>query len=423
MKVLIVGGGGREHALAWKISQSPHLTSLFCAPGNAGIASVATCIDIPADDIRALCDFAAKKHIDLTVVGPEVPLTLGIVDLFESKGLRIFGPSRSGAQLEGSKIFAKNLMREAGIPTASFEVFYDAEQARRFVQTRNAPCVVKADGLAAGKGVFPCRSAQEALEAIDHIMVKKEFGEAGNGIVIEDFMEGEEASFICFTDGSTILPLPSSQDHKRIFDDDQGPNTGGMGAYSPAPVITPEVETRIMHTILHPLLRALSARRIDFKGIIYAGLMIHKGVPQVLEFNVRFGDPETQPILFRLKNDLLELMLATVERRLSSCTIDCDPRPAVCVVMASGGYPGAYTKGHTINGLDALTSLPDTVVFHAGTAYKDNAIVTSGGRVLGVTARADTIQAAIQRAYDAVASISWVGVHYRRDIGRRALGR
>ena len=423
MKVLIIGSGGREHAIAWKISQSQRLSKLFCAPGNAGIASIATCIDIAADDIYSLCDFALKEGIDLTIVGPELPLTLGIADVFQESGLAVFGPSRSGACLEGSKIFAKNLMRDAGIPTADFAVFHDVAAAHHFVQTKGGPCVVKADGLAAGKGVFPCSTADEAHAAIDRIMLHKEFGSAGDSIVIEDFLEGEEASFICFTDGTSILPLPSSQDHKRAFDGDRGPNTGGMGAYSPAPIITPEIEQKIMDIIMQPLLRVLSKNGIEYRGIIYAGLMVQQGMPRVLEFNVRFGDPETQPILFRLQNDLLELMCATVEKRLSSYRIVCDPRPAVCVVMAAGGYPGHYEKGHRIEGLDVAASFPDTFVFHAGTALKEGNFVTAGGRVLGVTARGDSIADAIKHAYTAVSAISWKDVHYRKDIGRRALDR
>lgn len=423
MKVLIIGSGGREHALAWKISQSPRLSKLFCAPGNAGIASIATCIDIAADDIHALRDFAIHEGIDLTVVGPELPLTLGIADVFKESGLAVFGPSRIGARLEGSKIFAKNLMRYAGIPTADFEVFYDPAAAHHFVQTKGCPCVVKADGLAAGKGVFPCNTPDEAHAAIDRIMTQREFGSAGDAIIIEEFLDGEEASFICFTDGTTILPLPSSQDHKRVYDGDCGPNTGGMGAYSPAPIITPEVEQKIMDMIMHPLLHTLSDKGIEYIGIIYAGLMVHEGMPRVLEFNVRFGDPETQPILFRLENDLLDLMCAAVEKRLSSCRIICDPKPAVCVVMAAGGYPGHYEKGHRIEGLDVAASFPDTFVFHAGTTFKEGAIVTAGGRVLGVTARGDSIADAIKRAYTAVSVISWKDVHYRKDIGRKALNR
>ena len=423
MKVLVVGGGGREHALVWKIAQSPKVTKIYCAPGNAGIAGIATCVNIPADDIGGLKKFALDTGIGLTVVGPELPLTLGIVDSFEKDGLRIFGPNAAVARLEGSKQFAKEIMREAGIPTADFAVFTDAGAAKKYILEKQQPLVVKADGLAAGKGVFPCRTADEALIAVDRIITHKEFGDAGAVVVIEDFLEGEEASFICFTDGATVVPLPSSQDHKRIFDNDAGPNTGGMGAYSPAPVVTPEVHKRAMETVMKPLVAAFAAKGIPFKGIIYAGLMIQNGMPRVLEFNMRMGDPETQPILFRLESDLVELMEAAIDGRLAQIDVQCDPRPAVCVVMAAKGYPDTYDKGGAIIGLDDAAQVPDTFVFHAGTAVKDGAIVTSGGRVLGVTARGATIQDAVASAYSAVQRIGWNGVQYRKDIAQRAFGR
>jgi phosphoribosylamine--glycine ligase len=421
MKILIVGGGGRENAIAWKIARNRDVQKLFCAPGNAGIAPFAECVDISPSDINSLKDFALQNSIDLTVVGPEIPLTHGIVDLFEKEGLKIFGPTKEAARLEGSKIFAKNIMQEAGIPTAEFSTFSDPENAKKYIREKNCPLVVKADGLAAGKGVFPCRTADAAFEAVDSIMLKKEFGQAGNLIVIEDFLEGEEASFICFTDGKTVLPLPSSQDHKPIFDGDKGPNTGGMGAYSPAPVITEQIHESVMDNIMHPLIRTLSSRGIIFKGIIYAGLMIHNNIAQVLEFNVRFGDPETQPILFRLESDLVELILAVIEQRLADITIKCDPRPAVCVVMASEGYPGTYTKGHKISGLDLAGKIPNTFVFHAGTALKDGSVVTNGGRVLGVTSTGKTIAEAITTVYTSVKKINWQGVQYRKDIAGKAL--
>ena len=421
MKILIVGGGGRENAIAWKIARNRDVQKLFCAPGNAGIAPFAECVDISPSDINSLKDFALQNSIDLTVVGPEIPLTHGIVDLFEKEGLKIFGPTKEAARLEGSKIFAKNIMQEAGIPTAEFSTFSDPENAIKYIREKNCPLVVKADGLAAGKGVFPCRTADAAFEAVDSIMLKKEFGQAGNLIVIEDFLEGEEASFICFTDGKTVLPLPSSQDHKPIFDGDKGPNTGGMGAYSPAPVITGQIHESVMDNIMHPLIRTLSSRGIIFKGIIYAGLMIHNNIAQVLEFNVRFGDPETQPILFRLESDLVELILAVIEQRLADITIKCDPRPAVCVVMASEGYPGTYTKGHKISGLDLAGKIPNTFVFHAGTALKDGSVVTNGGRVLGVTSTGKTIAEAITTVYTSVKKINWQGVQYRKDIAGKAL--
>ena len=423
MKVLVVGGGGREHALVWKIAQSPKVTKIYCAPGNAGIAGIAACVNIPADDIGGLKKFALDTGIGLTVVGPELPLTMGIVDSFEKDGLRIFGPNAAVARLEGSKQFAKEIMREAGIPTADFAAFTDAGAAKTYILKKQQPLVVKADGLAAGKGVFPCRTADEAVSAVDRILTHKEFGDAGAVVVIEDFLEGEEASFICFTDGITVVPLPSSQDHKRIFDNDAGPNTGGMGAYSPAPVVTPEVHERTMKTVMKPLVAAFAARGIPFKGIIYAGLMIQNGIPRVLEFNMRMGDPETQPILFRLESDLVELMEAAIDGRLAQIDVQCDPRPAVCVVMAAQGYPDKYAKGSAIRGLDDAAQIPDTFVFHAGTALKDGAIVTSGGRVLGVTARGLTIQDAVASAYSAVQRIGWNGVQYRKDIAQRAFGR
>jgi phosphoribosylamine--glycine ligase len=422
MKVLVIGGGGREHALVWKIAQSPKVTDIYCAPGNAGIAQLAACVDIAADDIEGLKKFALDKGIGLTVVGPELPLTIGIVDSFEKAGLRIFGPCAAAARLEGSKKFAKEIMRQAGIPTAEFAVFGEAAAAKKYIAEKNRPLVVKADGLAAGKGVFPCKNAAEAEEAVDRILTKKEFAAAGDEVVIEEFLEGEEASFICFTDGATVLPLPSSQDHKRIFDNDEGPNTGGMGAYSPAAVVTPEVHEITMRTVMRPLVAAFASRGIPLKGIVYAGLMIKNGIPSVLEFNMRMGDPETQPILFRLAGDLVELMEAAIDGRLSEARVLSDPRPAVCVVMAAGGYPDAYDKGFEILGLDQAALIEDTFVFHAGTAVRAGSVVTSGGRVLGVTARGETLQDAVAAAYRAAGLICWNGVQYRKDIARKAFG-
>ncbi len=423
LTVLIVGGGGREHALAWKIAQSPRVDKLFCAPGNAGIAEVAECVSIASEDIQSLKSFAVKNRIDLTVVGPEVPLSLGIVDIFEKEGLTIFGPSQKASLLESSKIFAKEIMREHGIPTADFAQFINPAAAKAYVQNKNCPLVIKADGLAAGKGVFPAQTTAEALAAIDRIMLQHEFGDAGTAVVVEDFLTGEEASFICVTDGITIIPLPSSQDHKRVFDGDEGPNTGGMGAYSPAPVITPQLEEIIMRTIMYPLLQALNARGIHFKGALYAGLMIEDGCPRVLEFNARFGDPETQPLIFRLKTDLVDIMQAITRGRLADVAIAWDPRPSVCVVMAAGGYPGNYLKGQPITGLAEASRIPEAFVFHAGTALKDGQVVSAGGRVLGVTARGNTIAEAITTVYQAVDTIHWDGVHVRRDIAYRAINR
>jgi len=423
MRILVVGGGGREHALVWKLSQSPRVKELYCAPGNAGIAASARCVPIAANDIGALKEFAIEKGIDLTVVGPEDPLTLGIVDAFEAAGLRIFGPRRDAAQMEGSKAFAKDIMLAAGVPTASYRQFIDRDEARAHITSCGRPLVIKADGLAAGKGVFPCRTTDQALAAIDRIMQDREFGTAGDSVVVEDFLVGEEASFICLTDGTTVVPLPSSQDHKPVFDNDEGPNTGGMGAYSPAPVVTPELHDRVMKTVMQPVVDTLRARGIRFKGILYAGLMIDNGVPNVLEFNVRMGDPETQPILFRLQSDLVELMEAVIDERLHEIRVSVDPRPAVCVVMAAGGYPGTYEKGLSIAGLDKASALPDTMVFHAGTRQQGTDVLTNGGRVLGVTARDASIAGAIDNAYRAAACISWPGAQYRNDIGRKALQR
>lgn len=421
MKVLVIGSGGREHALCWKIRQSPHVRELYCAPGNGGIADVARCVSIAADDAAGITSFALEKNIDLTVVGPELPLTLGLVDELEKRGLPAFGPRRDGARLEGSKAFAKELLEQCRVPTAAFGVFSDVEAARAFVRATGTPIVVKADGLAAGKGVTICTSEAEAFAAIDQSLRERAFGEAGASVVIEEFLEGEEASFLALTDGETVLPLASSQDHKRILDGDRGPNTGGMGAYSPAPVVTQAVHDRVMRKVLAPVVAGLKGRGIRYQGVLYAGLMIRGDEPKVLEFNVRFGDPECQALLVRLETDIVELMMAVVERRLAAQRIHWDARPAVCVVLAAEGYPGEVAKGDEISGLDGLRSWPDGVVFHAGTARRDGRIVTAGGRVLGVTALGATLREAIDHAYTAVGKIRWRGMHCRRDIGRRAL--
>ena len=423
VKVLVVGGGGREHALVWKISQSPKVSKIFCAPGNAGIAKHATQVALKANDVDGLLRFASREEIDLTVVGPEEPLTLGIVDLFHSKGLAIFGPNQKAAEIEGSKAFAKRMMKKYHIPTASGEVFEDEEAALDFIRDKGAPIVVKADGLAAGKGVVLCRTAEEAASAIDQIMVKKAFGDAGKRVVIEECLTGQETSYIAFTDGKAILPMASSQDHKAAFDGDQGPNTGGMGAYSPAPVVTDEVHERIMEKILRPMIQGLGEEGRPYKGALYAGLMIREGHPKVLEFNARFGDPETQPALMRMRGDLIPILQACIQGDLSKRSVEWDSRSAVCVVMASKGYPGDYEKGKTIQGLDEVSNMRDVFVFHAGTTFKDGEIVTNGGRVLGVTALGEGIQKAIERAYEAVGKIHWEGVQYRKDIGRKALFR
>jgi len=423
VKILIIGAGGREHALAWKIAQSPRVTELYCAPGNPGIASLAKCINIAPDDISSLADFALTTHIELTIVGPELPLAHGIVDYFVAAGLSIFGPTKAGAQLESSKLFAKQLMREANIPTAPFSVFRDSARALDHIENSSLPYVIKADGLAAGKGVFVCHTIDAARDAIQRIMIQREFGDSGDSVIIEDFLQGEEASFICLTDGTTCLALPSSQDHKAIFDNDRGPNTGGMGAYSPAPVITPDVHKSVMNTVMYPLLRALRSHGITYKGFLYAGLILQNGIPRVLEFNVRLGDPEAQPILCRIADDLLIPILASLDGCLIDVPLHCDPRSAVCVVMASGGYPGTYHTGYTIHGLHEAERCKDTFIFHAGTACHNNNIITNGGRVLGVTALGLNITESIERAYAAVDRIHWTDLHFRKDIARKAVAR
>jgi len=421
MKVLVIGSGGREHALVWKLKQSTRVTEIFCAPGNAGISQIAKCIALSSDDVEGLLDFAKKNQVDLTIVGPEAPLTEGIVDIFEAAGLRIFGPSRAAAQMEGSKAFSKNLMEKYNIPTGQFAVFSDRDEAMGYLDKVGAPVVVKADGLAAGKGVIVCHTIQEAKDAVDLIAKDRAFGDAGDRIIIEEFLEGEEASFIAFTDGKTVLPLPTSQDHKAVFDGDKGPNTGGMGAYSPAPIVTEAMHAQAMEEVMLPTVKAMAAEGCSYKGMLYAGLMIKDGVARVLEFNCRFGDPECQPLLMRLNNDLVDILEAIIDEKLDSITLDIDPQPTVCVVMASGGYPGSYDKGIAIHGLADAAKDKDVVVFHAGTAIKDNTVVTAGGRVLGVTARGTHLEEAIERAYATVAKISWQGCYYRKDIGHKAL--
>jgi len=420
MKILVVGGGGREHALVWKIAQSPLVEKIYCAPGNAGTAALAENVAIPADEVRGLLKFARTEGIDLTVVGPEAPLVAGIADRFEAEGLAVFGPSARAAELEGSKVFAKNIMRKHKIPTAAYDVFDTVDAAEEHLRKAEFPLVIKADGLAAGKGVIVCQTREEGLKAIDTIMKLRAFGDAGNHIVVEECLIGEEASILALTDGSTIVPLPSSQDHKAVFDRDRGPNTGGMGAYSPAPVITEAQYDRIERDVLVRIVHGMNADERPYKGVVYAGVMMTDDGPRVLEFNVRFGDPETQPILFRLKSDIVPVLMAVATGGLEDVELDWDPRPTVCVVMASGGYPGPYEKGKVITGLDAAAQVEDAMVFHAGTALKEGKVVTSGGRVLGVTARGDDVPAAIARAYETVAKIDFPGAHYRKDIGAKA---
>ena len=421
MRILVIGSGGREHALVWKISQSPRIPKIYCAPGSAGIRELAESVAIGPEQIAQLADFAAKEKIDLTIVGPELPLTLGIADLFESRGLRIFGPNKAAAQLEGSKTFAKNLLRAHSIPTGSFGTFTDATAAKTYLAQQKPPYVIKADGLAGGKGVVITAKIEEAQAVVDGILVNKVFGNAGDKLLIEEFLDGEEASFMVLTDGEHVLPLASSQDHKRVFDHDEGPNTGGMGAYSPAPVVTPEIHHRVLRDILTPLLAGLKSQDIHYRGVIYVGLMITKDGPKVLEFNARFGDPECQPIMMRLKSDLIPLLEATIDGNLRQVKAEWHEDPAVCVVLSANGYPGTYDRGKEIAGLEKLKDWHNGFVFHAGTAKDNGRWLTSGGRVLGVTARGATITDAVKEAYRAVDKISWDGMHYRKDIAQREL--
>ncbi len=423
MQCLVIGSGGREHALAWKIAQSPKVSKIWAAPGNAGIGEVAECVNINLSEIGLPADFAERNRIDLTVVGPEVPLTLGIVNEFERRGLRIFGPSKEAALIEGSKVFAKKLMKKYQIPTGFYQSFYRAEDAKRYIHELGAPIVVKADGLAAGKGAVVCLEMSEALDAVKMIMEEKVFGDAGDRVVIEEYLEGEEASFLAFTDGDAVVPMASSQDHKRVFDDDRGPNTGGMGAYSPAPVVTETIHRQVMERILIPAVKGMAMEGRRYKGVLYAGLMINAGEVKVLEFNARFGDPEAQPLLLRMQSDLVPLLEAVVDGRLRGHTITWKPEVSVCVVMASGGYPGPYEKAYPIAGLREAAMEPGVVIFHAGTSRKNNQVVTAGGRVLGVTALGRDIRDAIANVYRAVKKIQWEGAHYRTDIGGRALSR
>jgi len=423
MKILVVGGGGREHALVWKLAQSPKTDKIYCAPGNAGIAAQAECLPVGAEDIDALVQLAQEKKADLVVVGPEAPLTMGLAERLAKAGIRVCGPSAGAARIEGSKAFAKDLMRKYDIPTADYQVFDDYDAARTYIMKNKNPLVVKANGLAAGKGVLLCPDTEQALAALNRIMKDREFGSAGDQVVIEELLTGEEASFLVFTDGKTIVSLPTSQDHKAVYDGDEGPNTGGMGAYSPAPVVTPKLHQEIMDRIMRPAVEGLAAEGYPYQGVLYAGLMIGEAGPQVLEFNARFGDPECQPLLMRLKSDLIDILEAIVEGRLEAVEPEWDHRAALCLVLASGGYPGAYQKGHVIKGLDEAAVMEDVCVFHAGTAFKDGRIITSGGRVLGVTALGDDVAQAIGRAYEAAGKISFSGMHYRKDIGRKALNR
>jgi phosphoribosylamine--glycine ligase len=421
MRVLVIGSGGREHALCWKIKESPLVNAVYCAPGNAGISKHAECIDIKTTDIEGLLRFVRAEEIDLTVVGPELPLSLGIVDRFEREELKIFGPRKEAAEIESSKVFSKNLMKKYNIPTAFFSTFSDFDDAVRWVEEVKPPLVVKADGLASGKGAVICKTEKEALDALDAMIKGKVFGDAGERVIIEEFLEGEEASFLAFTDGETVLPLEPSQDHKALLDNDQGPNTGGMGAYSPAPVVTPVVHSRIMEEIMIPTVKALNEEKRKYKGVLYAGVMIKDGEPKVLEFNCRFGDPEAQPLLTRMKSDIVPLLHAVVDERLAQKTIEWKSEASVCVVMASRGYPGDYKKDFEINGLKEVEDMDNVFVFHSGTALRNGKYVTDGGRVLGVTALGKGVSNAIDNAYKAVGRIKCDSLYYRTDIGKKAL--
>lgn len=422
VQVLVIGGGGREHALAWKASQSASVEKVYCVPGNPGIAQIAECAKLDISDNEALVSFAQEHKIDLTIVGPEVPLANGIVDAFRSQGLAIFGPTQAAAQIEGSKSFAKDLMKKYHIPTAKFEVFTEVEAAKAYIVEQGAPIVIKADGLAAGKGVVVAMTLDEALEAVDMMMCDNAFGNAGAQVVIEEFLSGEEASILTFCDGTTIVPMISSQDHKRAYDNDEGPNTGGMGTYAPAPVVTADVLARVQKEILEPTVAAMKAEGMPYTGCLYAGLMITEDGPKVIEFNARFGDPETQVVLPLLDSDMVEVMMACVNGNLADLDIQWKNDAAVCVVMAAGGYPQSYNKGDVITGLDTAAQ-QGAIVFHAGTAQDGDNIVTNGGRVLGVTALGSDIQQAVDNAYRAVKAIHFDNVHYRNDIAYRAIAR
>ena len=423
MKILVVGSGGREHALVWAIAASPLCDALYCAPGNAGIARHAECVAIGADDVDRLVAFAAEEGIDFVVVGPEAPLVAGLVDRLEARGIRAFGPRAAAARLEGSKGFMKDLCAKAGVPTATYRRFADAAAAADYIRAHGGPVVVKADGLAAGKGVVVARSTAEAMQAVDDMMVGRVFGPAGGEIVVEDQLIGEEASFIALVDGKTALPLASSQDHKPVGDGDTGPNTGGMGAYSPAPVVTAALEAEVMTKVVEPLVGALAEMGEPFQGTLYAGLMITEDGPQLLEVNTRFGDPECQPLMMRLRSDLLPALIAARDGELESFDLRWRDEAALCVVMATEGYPGSYEKGSEIRGLERLDGLDDVMVFHAGTELRDGKIHAVGGRVLGVTALGTDVAAAQKRAYEAVDMIDWPEGFCRRDIGWRAIGR
>ena len=421
MNILVVGGGGREHALAWKMAQSPLAKKIFCVPGNPGIAQHAECISLNAEDTISILQLCREKRIDLVIIGPEDPLCMGMADALREQGLKVFGPSKRAAELEGSKIFSKKMMHTHAVPTAAFRVFEDAHDAHEYIDQTPMPIVIKADGLAKGKGVIVCSTIEEAHNAVTQIMEDRDFGKAGERIIIEECLKGEEASVLAITDGRNIIPLEAAQDHKPIFNGDKGPNTGGMGAFSPVPCVTPALRGEIERKVLVPMVHGMRMAGRKYQGLLYAGLMLtHTGI-SVLEFNVRWGDPETQPLLMRIKSDIVPVFMAVAEGKLEDQNIEWDGRTAVCVVMASGGYPGSYEKGKVIHGLDDAAKLPDVMVFHAGTAISGGAIVTNGGRVLGVTALGDDVVEARAKAYEAVKLIHWNGAQYRTDIGSKAI--
>lgn len=419
MKVLVVGGGGREHTILWKLAQSPMKPELYAAPGNGGIASIATCVDIKATDVDGVVAFAKENQIDLTVVAPDDPLMLGMVDALEAEGLKAFGPRKNAAIIEGSKVFSKDLMKKYGIPTAAYEVFDDSAKAIDYLKTVSYPTVVKAEGLALGKGVIIAADFAEAKAAVEDIMCDKVFGEAGSRVVIEEFLTGQEVSVLAFTDGKTLYPMVSAQDHKRAYDNDEGLNTGGMGTFSPSRLYSEAIHKECMETIFMPTMDAMNREGRTFKGVLYFGLIMTKNGVKVIEYNARFGDPETQVVLPRLKTDLLEIFLAVAEERLADIQVDWADNAAVCVVMASGGYPKAYKKGLPISGIEVAEEDKDITVFHAGTKLENGEILTAGGRVLGVTAVAEDLEAAIKKAYEGVSKIHFDDVHFRKDIGRK----
>mgnify|MGYP006096902903 FL=1 len=424
MKVLLVGGGGREHALAWAISKSPKLTKLYAAPGNAGIANCAECIDVSAEDVPAICKVVKEHGIEFVVVGPEAPLVDGLADRVEAMGIPVFGPSMAAAELEGSKGMMKDLLAKYDIPTADYQRFDEPDAAKEYIRIKNHPVVVKADGLAAGKGVILSHTLNEAYAAVDQIMIEEAFGNAGQEIVIEEFLIGEEASFFALCDGIRAIPMAGAQDHKQVHDGDHGPNTGGMGAYTPAPVLDDAMQKRIMDEVINPTVEAMAKEGKPYKGVLFAGLMIGEEGPKVIEFNCRFGDPECQPIMARLKSDALEMLLASAQGNLDKLKLKWDPRAAMTVVLAAEGYPGRYAKGTPINGVEDADAIKDVMVFHAGTALDDDGqLVSNGGRVLGVTALGDTVEDAQKLAYKAVDTIDWPKGFCRRDIGWRAIGR